>query len=263
MIYVAGFVGSSKFYVYGLNAKNGELLKKNHAALPCGTFGELLSVSSDKFVVLDDVRSKIITININNGEISYNQKHISHLIKDSSGQAVILPSRLTGLFALKINSDVLLIKVTNEGEFVVVDKINNAAAVSDALSISEDQHAFAFVQYEDSKIHLSVKDVNDWNGDLLKENVVIDHQRGNIDKIFINNYLRTDRSHGFRALIVMEDHSLLLVQQGAIVWSREDGLASVVDVTTSELPVEKEGVSVAKVEQNLFEWLKVCPGYVQ
>ncbi|MED6123413.1 hypothetical protein PIB30_048954 [Stylosanthes scabra] len=56
--------------------------------------------------------------------------------------------------------------------------------------------------------------------------------------------------------MVMEDHSLLLVQQGEIVWSREDGLASVVDVTTSELPVQKEGVSVAKVEQNLFEWLK-------
>ncbi|MCI07204.1 ER membrane protein complex subunit 1-like, partial [Trifolium medium] len=105
-------------------------------------------------------------------------------------------------------------------------------------------------------------DVNDWSRDLLKENLVIDHQRGNIEKIFINNYVRTDRSHGFRALMVMEDHSLLLVQQGEIVWSREDGLASVVDVTTSELPVEKEGVSVAKVEQNLFEWLKVCPLYV-
>ena len=85
---------------------------------------------------------------------------------------------------------VLLIKVTNEGELVLVDKIDNAAAVSDALSISEGQHAFAFVQHEDSKIHLFVKDVNDWNGDLLKERVVIDHQRGNIDKIFINNYVR-------------------------------------------------------------------------
>jgi hypothetical protein len=55
----------------------------------------------------------------------------------------------------------------------------------------------------------------------------------------------------------MEDHSLLLIQQGEVVWSREDGLASIVDVTTSELPVEKDGVSVADVEHNLFEWLKV------
>ncbi|CAL0327297.1 unnamed protein product [Lupinus luteus] len=256
VILVAGFVGSSEFYVYELNAKNGELLKNSHVALPYGTFGELLSVSSDVLVVLDDTRSNIVTINLKNGEISYNQKYIIDLIKDSSGQAVILPSRLPGMFALKVNSHVLIVKLTNEGELVVVDKINNAAAVSDALSISEDQQAFAFVHHGDNKIHISVKDVNDWNGDLLKESIVIDHQRGNIDKIFINNYVRTDRSHGFRALMVMEDHSLVLVQQGEIVWSREDGLASVVGVTTSELPVEKEGVSVAKVEQNLFEWLK-------
>ncbi|XP_058785171.1 uncharacterized protein LOC131660060 [Vicia villosa] len=256
VIYVAGFVGSSKFYVYELNAKNGELLKNNHITLPFGTSGESLSVPGDKFLVLDDVRSKIVTINFNNGDINYNQKPISDLVKDLSGQAVILPSRLPGLFALKINSHVLFIKMTNEGELVLVDKIDNAAAFSNALSISENQHVFAFVQYEDNKIHLSVKDVNDWNGDLLKEDLVVDHQRGNIEKIFINNYVRTDRSHGFRALMVMEDHSLLLVQQGEIVWSREDGLASVVDVTTSELPVEKDGVSVAKVEQNLFEWLK-------
>ena len=38
----------------------------------------------------------------------------------------------------------------------------------------------------------------------------------------------------------MEDHSSLLLQQGNIVWTREDGLASIVDVTTSELPLEKE-----------------------
>lgn len=195
--------------MYALNAKNGELLKNDHTTLPCDTFGELISVSGDKLVVLDNTRSKIFTINIKNRKISYNQKPISDLVKDSSGQAVILPSRLPELFVLHIDSYVLLIKVTNEGDLVLVDKINNAAAFSDALSISEGQHAFAFVQHEDSKVQLFVKDVDDWNGNLLKESIVIDHQRGNIDKIFINNYVRTDRSYGFRALMVMEDHSLI------------------------------------------------------
>jgi hypothetical protein len=102
-----------------------------------------------------------------------------------------------------------------------------------------------------------VKQGHDWNSDLLKERIKLNQQRGFVHKVFMNNYVRTDKSHGFRALIVMEDHSLLLLQQGAIVWSREDGLASIIGVTTSELPVEKKGVSVAKVEQNLFEWLKV------
>ncbi|KAI4337487.1 hypothetical protein L6164_015897 [Bauhinia variegata] len=256
IVYVAGFVGSSNFYVYKVNAKNGELLKDNNVELPSGTYGELLSVSSDMFVVLEDTRSKIVMIDLKNEEINYKYSHISDLIKYSSGQAVILPSRLPGIFALQLNSHSILIKVANEGGLVLVEKINDAAAISDAVSISEGQHAFAFVQHEDNKIYFTVKDVDNWNADLLKERIVIDNQRGNIEKIFINNYIRTDRSNGFRALIAMEDHSLLLVQQGDIVWSREDGLASVVDVTTSELPVEKKGVSVAKVEQNLFEWLK-------
>ena len=137
------------------------------------------------------------------------------------------------------------------------DAINHATVISDALSFSEDRQAFALVQHGDSDIHLDVKQNHDWSSDLLKERIKLNQQRGFVHRVFMNSYVRTDKSHGFRALIVMEDHSLLLLEQGEIVWSREDGLASIIGVTTSELPVGKEGVSVAKVEQNLFEWLKV------
>ncbi|KAJ7965963.1 ER membrane protein complex subunit 1 [Quillaja saponaria] len=256
VIYAVGFVDFSNLHVYQINAKNGELLKAPSAAFLGGIFGDLLSVSSNVFAVLDGTRSSIATINVHDGEISYQETLIADLVKDSSAKAVILPSRISGMFALELNSLLILIKVTDNGKLVVVDKVTNVAALSDALLISEEQNAFALVQHGGSKIQLTVKGGYDWNTDLLKESIVMDPERGNVNKIFINNYLRTDRSHGFRALIVMEDHSLLLVQQGAIVWSREDGLASVVDVVTSELPVEKVGVSVAKVEQNLFEWLK-------
>ncbi|KAG6598911.1 hypothetical protein SDJN03_08689, partial [Cucurbita argyrosperma subsp. sororia] len=101
---------------------------------------------------------------------------------------------------------------------------------SSTLSFRESACKAALVQHEGSHMHLSVKLIDDWS----------------------------NRSHGFRALIVMEDHSLLLVQQGEIVWSREDGLASIIYVVTSELPVENKGVFTAKVENNLVEWLQVC-----
>ena len=64
-------------------------------------------------------------------------------------------------------------------------------------------------------------------------------------------------SHGFRALVIAEDHSLAILQQGEIVWSREDGLAEFIDATTTELSLERDGVSVVKVEHNLFEWMKI------
>jgi hypothetical protein len=81
--------------------------------------------------------------------------------------------------------------------------------------------------------------------------------RGFVQKVFLNSYLRTDRSFGFRALVVGEDDSLSLLQQGEVVWTREDGLASIVEATTAELPLERDGVSVAEVEHDLSEWLKV------
>ncbi|XP_059456208.1 uncharacterized protein LOC132186317 [Corylus avellana] len=255
IIYAVGFVGSSQFNAYEIDAKNGELLKHKSAAFPDGFYGEVLLVSSDMLVSLDATRSSLVTINFQNEEINFGKTYISDLVEESSRNAVILPSKLSGIFAIKVDTFSVFIRVTTERKLEVVDKINNAAAVSDALSFSEGQQAFAIVEHVDGKILLTVKLNHDWNGDLLKESIVMDHQRGLVHMVFINTYIRTDRSHGFRALIVMEDHSLLLLQQGAIVWSREESLASIVDVTTSELPVEKKGVSVAKVEQNLFEWL--------
>ncbi|KAK3005418.1 hypothetical protein RJ639_016321 [Escallonia herrerae] len=256
VIYALGFVGSFQIQAYQINARSGDLLKHSSAAFPGGFSGEISLVTTDKLVGLNAARSTLVSLNIRDGEISFEETPVSDLVQDSSGPVVLLPAKLTGVFAIKLDKVVMFIEATDEGKLQVVDKVDHPVAVSDALPFSEGQQAFALIQHEGSKIHLTVKPGNDWSSNVLKESVEIEYERGFVQKIFINNYIRTDRSHGFRALIVMEDHSLLLLQQGEIVWSREDGLASVIDVTTSELPLEKDGVSVAKVEHNLFEWLK-------
>ncbi|OMO61903.1 Quinonprotein alcohol dehydrogenase-like-superfamily [Corchorus capsularis] len=256
LVYVVGFGASSQFEVFQINARNGQLLKHESAPISGGFSGEVSLVSSETLVALDSTGSNLITISFHDGKISFQQTPISNLVEESFGPAVLVPSSVAGIFAIKVNAITIFIRVTGEGKLEVVEKITNETAVSDALSISEGQQAFAFVQHAGSEIHLTVKMAHDWDVNLLKERIRMDQPRGLVSKVFINNYVRTDRSHGFRALIVMEDHSLLLLQQGEIVWSREDGLASIIDVTTAELPVEKDGVSVAKVEHNLFEWLK-------
>ncbi|MBA0764462.1 hypothetical protein Gotri_013811, partial [Gossypium trilobum] len=255
-IYVVGFAASSQFEMYKINAKNGELLKHESTAFSGRFSGEVSLVSSETVVALDSTGSILLTISFHNGKISSQQTPVSNLLEDSPGLAIIIHSSVTGIFAIKTDAATIFIRVIGEGKLEVVEKTNHETVVSDALSISEGQQAFALVQHAGRNIHLTVKPAHDWDSSLLKESIKMDQQRGFVHKVFINNYIRTDRSHGFRALIVMEDHSLLLLQQGAIVWSREDGLASIIDVTTSELPVEKAGVSVAKVELNLFEWLK-------
>ncbi|GMI83877.1 hypothetical protein like AT5G11560 [Hibiscus trionum] len=255
-VYVVGFAASSQFEMYQINATNGELLKHESEAFSGRFSGEVSLVSSETLVALDSTGLILLRISFHEGKISIQQTPISDLVEDSPGPAVIIPSSIMGLFTIKINAVTIFIRVIGKGKLEVVEKANHETAVGDALSLSEGQQAFALVQHAGRDIHLTVKLAHDWGGDLLKESIKMDQQRGLVHKVFINNYVRTDGSYGFRALIVMEDHSLLLLQQGTIVWSREDGLASIIDVTTSELPVERAGVSVAKVELNLFEWLK-------
>ncbi|KAI3695762.1 hypothetical protein L1987_78762 [Smallanthus sonchifolius] len=256
VVHAVGVTDSSQFDTYEIHVKNGGLLKHTSASFPGGIYGEILPISGDRFVVLDASRSVLVLITIENGQIHLEQTHISDLIHGSSGNTVILPSKLSGIFSLRTDNGIVFIKVTGEGKLNVMERVDKTVVISDALPHSEGEQAFALVQHGDGKIELSVRLVHDMSSNHLKETVKMDHERGFVHKIFINNYVRTDRSHGFRALIVMEDHSLLLLQQGEIVWTRDDGLASVIDVATSELPVEKIGVSVAKVEHSLFEWLK-------
>lgn len=257
-ISVIGFDSSSHFHVYTINALSGDVLKHESATFS-GSFSEDFAlVSSDTLVSLDATSSVLVTILFNDGGIKFQQTDISTLTGDSSGVGTIIPVTLNGAFAFKTNTQMLFIRVSGEGKLEVIEKFDRATVFSDALLFTEDKQALGLVQHEGNKIQLTVKLGDDWNNDLIKETIEMDPQRGLVHRVFLNNYIRTDRTHGFRALIVMEDHSLLLLQQGKIVWNREDSLASIIDVTTSELPVEKDGVSVAKVEHNLFEWLKVC-----
>ncbi|CAN6456569.1 unnamed protein product [Victoria cruziana] len=247
--------GSSQLVICQISATNGEIIKWTTESVPGGVSGEASFISSDKLVVLDGSRSKIVSASFFDGKIKFHQTGLSKLVDDYSGDLAILPVKLAGTFALRSQSFIFLVKVSNEDELVIIDKLKNPACISDSLLISESQQAFAVIQQEDDKVSLRVKLVNGEQSELIKDNIRIDNQKGLVKKVFINNYIRTDKSYGFRALITMEDHSLLLLQQGEIVWSREEGLASILDTTTSELPLEK-GVSVAKVEENLFEWLK-------
>ncbi|XP_068652377.1 uncharacterized protein [Aristolochia californica] len=256
VIYAVGVVGSSQVDTFQINPKNGDLVKHYSETYHGGFSGHLSLLASDTLVAMDATRSTLVLITLPSGGINFHQIHVSDLVYDVSEAATLLPLKLSNMFAVKTASLLVLFKVRNGKTLEVVEKTSYPAAVSDGLLLAEGQEAFGIVQHEGSGIHLKVKVADNVGSDLLNELFKTDNQKGVIEKVFINNYIRTDRSHGFRALIVMEDHSLLLVQQGEVVWSREDGLASVIDMTTSQLPVEKKGVSVAKVERNLFEWLK-------
>ncbi|KAL6624715.1 hypothetical protein ACP70R_032036 [Stipagrostis hirtigluma subsp. patula] len=256
IVYAVGISDSSKVAIYHLNTKTGEIVKDIQQSLPGGLCGETVIGSDNVLVALDKTRSGLFLIQFKGERVSYNKVHLSSLVRDLSGTVKLLPSMSNGIIALQASSTVALLKLKGTDGLEVAQRFDQPVALSDPLTITEKDEAFAIVQHVGSQIEFVVRFTSDVGSEVIREQVTIDQHRGIVEKVFLNNYVRTDKSHGFRALVVMEDHSLLLIQQGEVVWSREDGLASVVDVTTSELPVEKDGVSVADVEHNLFEWLK-------
>ncbi|CAI5492903.1 unnamed protein product [Closterium sp. Naga37s-1] len=113
---------------------------------------------------------------------------------------------------------------------------------------------------------------------LLSDSVSVPPHRGPPARVFLNAYARAAGAgggargkgekaagqagegkagaFGFRLLVVGEDDSLSLLQQGEVVWEREEALASVVAVTVAELPEEEEELSVAAVEHDIYEWAR-------
>ncbi|XP_078174655.1 uncharacterized protein LOC144568245 [Carex rostrata] len=252
-IYAIGFIDTSQIAVYHLNAKTGELLKHATQSSPVDLSSEISVISSDSLVVLDSTRSSLILIKFTDGTITHHHKPLSGIAKDFSGTADLIPTKLNDIFVVKTPSSVSFVRVKGDNELELIEKSDQTGIVSDSLTLSEEEQAFAVVHHSSNAINFQVQ----INGrEFLTEAIQIEEHRGSVKSVFLNNYLRTDKSHGFRALIVMEDESLLLVQQGAVVWSREDGLASISDAVPAELPVEKEGVSVVEVEHTLLEWLK-------
>ncbi|KAK8936199.1 hypothetical protein KSP39_PZI013538 [Platanthera zijinensis] len=256
IIYAVGFLDSSHFVAYHISVKSGDVLKDSMSSLPNGFYGSMVLVSGGILVALDASRSTVFSINFAGSSMSIHEKYIADIVPKCSGTAEIVPSKLTGLFTLRIGACMVLFKVNNGGHIEIANTFIYPTIISDSISTTEGNQAFVVVQHAKKGIQITVKFVNNLINDALKEIVELEPHRGNVQKVFINNYVRTDRSNGFRVLLVMEDHSMILVQQGKIVWNREDGLASIIDSTTSELPIEKDGVSVAKVEHSLFEWLK-------
>ncbi|KAJ0962596.1 hypothetical protein J5N97_027718 [Dioscorea zingiberensis] len=117
IIYIVGFTSTAHVVVYQVNGKTGELLNQNSLAYPSGFSGEALQVSSDMLVALDAARSTLVTINFQGGDISFHQTPISNLVQESFVMTSLLPVKVNGMFAAKVDSTVLLARVKRHGCF--------------------------------------------------------------------------------------------------------------------------------------------------
>ncbi len=260
--YGVGFIGDSGFTMIEIDLQAGTITDRKTAMT-----SETLSVTellvSKRFVVaLDSKGTHLVTVSINANELTVLETPLSSLFPNAVGLPKLLPTKLDGAISLALGDLTAIVAVdTTSGELRMVETLVGAVAVSDSLSVANSKHSVAIIQlleggHSQNTFSLHVHG-EDWTEVVQKETIKLPSHRGQVQKVFLNAYLRTDRTHGFRALAVGEDDSLLLLQQGEIVWTREDELASIVDAKSAELPLERDGVSVAEVEHGLAEWLKV------
>ena len=178
VMYAVGFAGSSKLHAYGMNIKTGELLLRDSIDIPGGFSRDLSPVSSEIFVALDVQLTLLGIVRLNDGKLSFKEAEIHDLVPQIFERATVLPLKLVGMFAIRCSPYIVFVKVNDQSKLEVVDKIEDSAAVSDALSFTEEQQAFGIVQQGGGKTHLTVKPGDDYSTDLLKESIQIDQNEG-------------------------------------------------------------------------------------
>ncbi|CAK9221974.1 unnamed protein product [Sphagnum jensenii] len=259
--YGVGFIGDSGFTVIEIDLQAGTITDRKTAMTSETLSVTELLVSKQFAVALDSKGTHLVTVSINANGLTVLETALSSLSLNAVGLPKLLPTKLDGAISLALGDLTAIVAVDpTSGELRTVETLVGAVAVSDSLSVANSKHSVAIIQlleggHSQNTFSLHVHG-EDWTEVVQKETVKLPSHRGHVQKVFLNAYLRTDRTHGFRALVVGEDDSLLLLQQGEIVWTREDELASIVDAKSAELPLERDGVSVAEVEHDLAEWLK-------
>lgn len=262
--YGLGFFGIMGVALVEIDLKTGDLSDLKSAELSSMLSTEHLHVTSDYAVALQsDAESLVVALINSHKELIVVETPVSSILTNPGTSLKLLSTNLEGVISLSSDDQTVILKVDpTTGKLSLVERLTGAVAVSDSLSVLDDKYATAIVEFSEEGSAQNVFNLrvmgNDFSDEVQKETVKLPSHRGFIQKAFLNAYVRTDRSHGFRALVVGEDDSLSLLQQGEVVWTREDGLASIVDASPAELPLEKDGVSVAEVEHDLAEWLKVA-----
>lgn len=262
--YGVGFYGINGLALVEIDLKTGDLSELKTVETDGILATEHLHVTKDFVVALyTDAENLVVAlINPSSEQLTLVETPVSSVLTNPGTNLKLLSTKLEGAISLSSDDQTIILAVDpSSGKLNLVERLTGAVAVSDSLSVLDESYATAIIEFSEEGSAQNVFNLrvhgNDFSDEIQKETVKLPSHRGFVQKAFLNAYVRTDRSHGFRALVVGEDDSLSLLQQGEVVWTREDGLASIVDATTAELPLERDGVSVADVEHDVVERLKV------
>eukprot|EP00897_Mesotaenium_endlicherianum_P002317 jgi/Mesen1/2112/ME000151S01365 len=226
-----------------------------------------LLVAGDAIVAIDAAGAFIYTAQIPGGSgqrspsssrppLSLRKMEVSSLIPTTStaAPAAVLPARLVdqridGAFGLATARTTVLVSVGVRGELRQVAELRQPCALSGGVPLDDGRSVVAAVHSVGlpsgpPRIALKALAADSGKEEVEEEVFAVAPQRGHVEHVFVNAYTRKSGGaapYGFRALVVAQDDSLSLLQQGEVVWVREEALASIVDAYFVDLPVESDG----------------------
>lgn len=220
-----------------------------------------LVVTKHSIVALDCEGKTIFTGHIGPVKsFSIHRTLIRDIVPDAFGKARLLKSTIEGVFLLRFIDQIVFIRIgSSDHDLKVLEIFERPAFISNSLELPGNKTAVMLVQHvglsEERKVAIRVITREGEKDETLSDVLDLDCERGLVQQIHISGYIRKDRSCGFRALLVMEDQSIVFVQNSKIIWTREDGLAAIVDAMAVELPETRFEVSRPTVAHRY--WLKV------
>lgn len=268
-IYAVGFTNPTGSTALGvaiteIDLTTGYLSEPITALAPTALSASRLIITSGFLIVLDHSGRKVFIGKIDSHNLEVVETDINDLLSKGSetAGAILLPAKVEGAFGLAVSSSLLVVGVGKEGQLKRLMEVGRPGALSDRLPLEDGGRSVLGVvhhtgQEEGREVTLKVMTADGEEEDGSQETVVLKPGRGNVERVYINSYPRKKGdSIGYRFLIVTEDDALALLQQGEVVWEREEALASVVDVKMVDLPSGVKGKGDHPGDHSLQEWFK-------
>ncbi|MCO5610303.1 hypothetical protein L7F22_064539 [Adiantum nelumboides] len=266
-LYGVGFRGKSGFCVWTIYLFTGRLVMKEAATIKASICTNELVVTKHTVVGLDCEGKTIFTGHIGPvSSFSIHRTPIQNVLPDAFGKARLLKSTLEGVFVLRLIDQIVFIKIgKNDHNLKVLEIFERPAVISNALEFFGNKTSVMVVQHvglaDDCKIALRIVTIEGEKDETTSHVLDLDCERGMVQQVHLSGYVRKDKSCGYRALLVMEDHSLVFVQTSRISWTRDDGLAAIAAVVVEELPVKKAELKQINVARR--HWFKVTNRFLE
>mmetsp|Transcript_70430 Transcript_70430/g.223153 ORF Transcript_70430/g.223153 Transcript_70430/m.223153 type:complete len:981 (-) Transcript_70430:53-2995(-) len=205
-----------------------------------------------KAVALDAAGATLSVMSFGKKSASIKETSMASLAPGAKGAR--LTADALGDLVLAAAADRTLLISTADATPAVSKEIPGAAAVTPARS-TKGGLVVGVVAIGDAGGSFTV--LSEEGGAVLQETFPLKSADvGVATSAWLNEYERKDGTMGYRALVVAEDHSMTLVQQGSVVWTREEGLAAVVDTHIVDLPTPSEATAAeeAKLDAKKSIW---------